>query len=168
LRVVFHLAGLYQAGVEFLVGTQINDLPDDFSPRCSQSDDVNPFRLTPRTVAVCVDGAQRHNTFPLRQPQWPAASPATLPPPNQLRAHSGREGRPFKLLSPRITECNRIRIESLLRSSAAKFTLLRQTPSSVCGPSIDAGLIVFIMRRAMPALPPGNMCQPVSGVSFWG
>lgn len=66
MRVVFHLAGLYQAGVEFLVGTQINDLPDDFSPRCSQSDDVNPFRLTPRTVAVCVDGAQRHNTFPFQ------------------------------------------------------------------------------------------------------
>jgi hypothetical protein len=47
LRVVFHLAWLYQSGVEFLVGTQITDLPDNLSPRRGQSDDVNPFWLTP-------------------------------------------------------------------------------------------------------------------------
>src|ERR1035437_2108180 len=42
-------------------------------------------------------------------------------------------------------------------SSAEKLTRFRQTPSTLCGPSIAPGIRLFIISLAIVALPPGNI-----------
>ena len=47
-------------------------------------------------------------------------------------------------------------------SKAEKFRSLRLIASSVLGPGIESGSRVLTRCRAMPALPSGKACQPVS------
>ena len=55
LCVVLHLSRLYQSGVELLIVTENPDLTHDLLTRPCQRDNLNPFWLTPGTIAAGVN-----------------------------------------------------------------------------------------------------------------